>query len=288
MYLREYSEQFLTSIEKLNPFCAITLQYHGDVQHENAICVVDSMNEVVAVGFLKGKNRKPGNDKWIFDLSIFVEDRYLENSSVKMLLVGGLIEKFKRIKERNAIPNCAIRVFCDEIDIHEIDFYKNMGFRFNEIIPVLKCDIEPNTKHYAMPESVHIREFPFTEENIHAYFASSSTATLDFESESELIFRSGNPSFKCFAAISENNVVGAISIWNIAEDRAATEDIFVVEAFKHKNIAKELIATAFDELKKREVRIATLSLRSSNSPAMNLYSSLGYTHYYDLIELLYE
>jgi len=288
MYLREYSEQYLTSIEKLNPFCAITLQYHRDVQHDNTLCVVDSMNDVAAVGFLKGAVSKQGNVKPMIDLSIFLEDRHPEELSVKTLLISGLIEKFKRFKERTNNPSCAIRVFCHENDIQEIQFYKDMGFRLNEIIPVLKCDLELNTRHYAIPKAVHIREFPFTVESTHAYFASSSTTTLDFESEAELRFRSGNPSFKCFAAISENNVVGAISIWNIAEDRAATEDIFVVEAFRHKNIAKELIATAFDELRKREVRIATLSLRSSNSPAMNLYSSLGYTHYYDLIELLYE
>lgn len=288
MYLREYSEQYLTSIEKLDPFCAITLQYHGDVQHENTLCVVDSMNEVIAVGFLKGGDKNPGNVKLIFDLSIFIESRHLEESSVKTLLVSGLIERFKRIKDRANPPICAIKVFCHANNIQEIQFYNDIGFCFNEIIPVLKCDLENSTKHYAIPKTVHIQEFPFTEENIHAYFDSSSTATLDFESEPELRFRSGNPSFKCFAAISEDRVVGAISIWNIAEDRAATEDIFVVEAYRHKNIAKELIATAFDELRKRDVRIATLSLRSSNSPAMNLYSSLGYTHYYDLIELLYE
>ena len=83
-------------------------------------------------------------------------------------------------------------------------------------------------------------------------------------------------------------MVGAISVWNITEQRAATENIFVIPSFRRKNIARELIATAFDELKRRDKDIATLSMSGTNLSAMKLYLSCGYLLYYNLIEMVYD
>lgn len=288
MYLRNYCEKDLTAIEKVSAFCAISIQYHKDIHPDYVRCVVNSEDEVIAVGYLKVDDNRTQKKKRTLGFSIFIDDQHLEDSKVKDMLVSGLIEKFNQIKKSMPEYDFALRVFCPSNDIQEMQFYLTKGFCLNAVIPVLKYDLDQETKHLLIPDNVHIAEYPLTEESIHRFIAVESTTNPDSGSEAELRFSSGDPSFNCYAAICDDKIVGAISIWSITEDRAATENIFVIESFRQKNIARELIATAFDELKKRGMKIATLSLRGTNLPAMKLYQSIGYTLYDHLIEMIYE
>ena len=288
MYLRNYCEKDLAAIEKVNAFCAISIQYHNDIHPENVLCVVNSKDEVIAIGYLKVDGHKTQKKKQTLGLSVFIDDQSLEDMRVKEMLVEGLIEKFNQIKKSMPEYDFALRVFCTSDDIQEMQFYLTKGFYLNAVIPVLKYDLDQETKHSVIPDNVRIEEYPLTEESIHRYIDAESDANPDSVSEAELRFSSGDPSFNCYAAICDDELIGAISIWSITEDRAATENIFVIESFRQKNIARELIATAFDELKKRGMKIATLSLRGTNLPAMKLYQSIGYTLYDHLIEMMYE
>lgn len=144
------------------------------------------------------------------------------------------------------------------------------------------------TKHFDIPDNVHIEQYSFTEDNLKNYIQADFEASALPESEADIKFKGGDPNFKCFVATCNSKVVGGISVWNITDKRAATENIFVIPQFRRNNIARELIATAFDELKKRGMEIATLSMSGTNLRAMKLYLSCGYSLYYNLIEVVYE
>lgn len=287
MYIRNYSENDLSAIEKIDPFCAISIRYHGAIHPENVRCVVDSEDEVIAVGYLKIEDGESQIENRRIDLSVFVTEEAVKESSTKEVLVEGLIERFNQIKAGASESNLTLRVFCMSDDHQDVKFYQSKGFTLNEDIPIMKYDLAQETKHVPTPDDIQIVDYPLTEENIHRYIEAQSIGNPDAQGEAELRFSSGDPSFKCFAAICNKKLIGAISIWNITEDRAATENLFVIESFRHKNIARALLATAVDELKERGAKIATLSLRCTNLSAMNLYQSIGYTFFDHLTEMIY-
>ena len=169
-----------------------------------------------------------------------------------------------------------------------MQFFLQKGFSICSVIPVLKYDLLQETKHYNIPDGVHINEYSFNNESIRKYFHADLIASGVPQSEADIKFMTGDPSFKCFVATCNSEVVGAISVWNITDKRAATENIFVIPSYRRNNIARELIATAFDELKGRGMEIATLSMSGTNLSAMKLYLSCGYSLYYNLIEMQYE
>jgi ribosomal protein S18 acetylase RimI-like enzyme len=78
-----------------------------------------------------------------------------------------------------------------------------------------------------------------------------------------------------------------MSIWNIGDGRGATENIFTIPSYRRKNIAKEVIVTGLEELKKSGQTIGTLSMAGNNDKAMRLYQKLGYKLMYYMVEVQY-
>jgi ribosomal protein S18 acetylase RimI-like enzyme len=288
MLLRNYSSTDLNAIEKINSFCAISIRYHGDIKEENVFCVVDDKDELTGVGYLKFNEKIQRKDKLIIEFSTSLHESHRGDMKIDGILMDGLINRFYEIKQAIPEKKLYLRVCCEADEINDMQFFMQKGFGLNSVIPVLKYDLSQNTKHYDIPEDVKIIEYSFNDESIKKYIEADILSGGSPESEASIRFCTGDPSFKCFAAICNSEVVGAISIWNITDKRAATENIFVVPTHRRKNIARELIATAFDELKSRGMEIATLSMSGTNLSAMKLYLSCGYSLYYNIIEMLYE
>ena len=288
MLLRKYSATDLDAIEKINSFCAISIKYHGDIKKENVLCVVDENKELIGVGYLKFSENLHTKGKHLIGFSTSIDESHQSDMKVNGMLMDGLINRFHEIK--NIIPQkeLCLRICCETDEIKDMQFYLDKGFGLNSVIPVLKYNLLQETKHFDIPDDVQINEYSFTEEGIEKYIHTDLIASGIPESEADIRFKTGDPNFKCFVASCNSEVIGAISVWNITDKRAATENIFVISSFRRKNIARELIATAFDELKGRGMEIATLSMSGTNMPAMKLYLSCGYSLYYNLIEMLYE
>lgn len=288
MILRDYCNNDLEAIEKINSFCAISIKYHGDILPENILCITDEKEKIIGVGYLKFNKKNQIKGKQIIEFSTFIIEEHTEDIEVYELLMDGLIKKFHEIKKSMPERELCLRICCETDEINDMQFFLKKGFNLNSVIPVLKYDLFREIEHYQIPDNVHIHEYAFTNESIKKYVNADLMASGKPESESDIWFKTGDASFKCFVATCNSEVIGAISVWNINNERAATENIFVMEPYRRKNIARELIATAFDELKKRDMKIATLSMKGTNLPAMKLYLSSGYSLYYNLIEMIYE
>lgn len=288
MLMREYSTTDLNAIEKINSFCAISIKHHGDIKPENVLCVINEKKVLIGVGYLKfdEDNKTKGKNKIGFSISI--DKAHQDDMEVDEMLMDGLINRFHQIKSTMPEKDLCLRICCETDEIKDMQFFLEKGFSLNSIIPVLKYDLLQKTAHYEIPDNVHITECCFTDNEIEKYINADLIASGIPESEADIRFKTGDPNFKCFIATCNSDIVGAISVWNITNERAATENIFVLQPYRRKNIARELIATAFDELKKRGMKIATLSMSGTNLPAMKLYLSCGYSLYYNLIEAMYE
>jgi len=283
--LTSYCADDLVSIEKLNRYCALAIRYHGDIKPENVLCAARENGEIAGVGYLK-PTQIEADAKRVFDVSTFVDDACTGDLAVEGTLLDGLIRRANEMKDMFPGKSVRLRAFCEADDIGRIQVLMDKGFSPSAVIPVMKYDLGKETRHYPIPDNVHIRELSFTGDNVSKYVEADLMTGESPQSRSELLFKSGDPSFKCFVAVCGSEIVGAVSVWDISDERAATENIFVVEPYRRKNIARELLATAFDELKRRGKKMATLSVRGTNAPAIRLYLSCGYTLYYNLVEIV--
>lgn len=283
--IKKYAPSDLGAIEKMDAFAATEIQYHKGIHNENVICVVDG-DVIVGVGFLIIPKPIALKGKQYVEFSTVIRDEYRTDFVIDSLLTDGLIARFHEVKHENSKMDLYMRVCCENDEISDMQFLLEKGFTLNAVIPVLSYDLTQDIGHYSIPEEITIQRVAFTPQKIKSYLEADFEACEQLDDEAAIWFRTGNPSFACFAAMKGEQMVGAISVWNITKDQAATENIFVVPSYRRKNIAKELIATAFEELKQREMKIATLSMLGTNRPAMNLYLSCGYKLYYNLLEML--
>ncbi len=287
MLLRNYDVSDLSAIEALNMYCALSIRFHRDVRPENVLCAVDEKGEIAGVGYLK-PNETQAESECLFELSTFVDDAYARDLAVEGILLDGLTHRIDEIGNTTPGKRVRLRSFCESDDIGRIQLFMEKGFHLHSVIPVLRYDLQKETTHYRIPDDVKIRELSFTNDEVAKYVNADRMTGENPQSKAEIWFKSGDPSFKCFIATCDSEVVGAISVWDITDERAATENIFVIEPYRRKGIARELMATAFDELRRRGKKTATLSVRGTNVPALRLYLSSGYSLYYNLIELVYE
>lgn len=284
MKLRKYNSTDLDAIDKIDSL----MKYQGDIKKENIICIIDDNDKVIGVGWLKFDENVHINGKHFIKLSTKLDEAHKCDTEADGMLVDGLIRRFLQIKNAISGEQFCLHIFCETDEIKDMQFFLEKGFSLCSVIPVLKYDLLQETKHYNLPDCVQINEYSFNNESIRKYYHAELIASGVPQSEADIKFMTGDPSFKCFVATCNSEVVGAISVWNIIDKRAATENIFVIPSYRRKNIARELIATAFDELKGRGMEIATLSMMGTNLPAMKLYLSCGYSLYYNLIEMLFE
>lgn len=286
MLLRKFVKEDLDLIEQAVPFFAVQIKYNQGILKENIVCV-EKDNQIIGVGFLT-LHQTLNIHSLKVTFSTYITDKYKDNFEVESRLMDGLQKCFYELKEQKSGAKLYLKEYCETDEIRYMQFLLDKGFSINIAIPILKYDLSHNIIHYEIPTDITIQKLEFNESNMKDYLYANSLATIDMDAETDMWFNTGNPSFTCYVAKCDNKIVGAISVWNISDERGATENIFVIPEYRRKNIARELIATAFEDLKKRDLKIATLSLGGTNLRAMKLYLSLGYLLYYNLIEMVYK
>lgn len=286
MRLRKYTEEDLSTIEQINPFFSVQIKYHSGISNENIVCI-EKDNTVIGVGFLI-LHQTLNHQKTEITFSTQASTIYEENSDIESLLIDGLILRFNEIKKEYNNKYFYLRVCYDTKEIDNIQLLLSKGFSIKRAIPVLKYDLTKDIPHYKISEDVHIVKYEFDKISMENYLKANFCSSTELDCETDIYFNLGDPNFACYTAICNNEIIGAISVWNISEERGATENIFVVPSYRRKNIARELISTALDTLKERNMNIATLSVIGTNLSAIKLYLSCGYSLYYNLIEMVYE
>lgn len=94
--------------------------------------------------------------------------------------------------------------------------------------------------------------------------------------EASLIAGFQNPANRCFAAVENGELVGFAGYF-AAADQADILDVAVAPAHRRRGIARSLMETVLAEAEKDGVQTVFLEVRASNTPAIALYTSLGFT-----------
>lgn len=284
--VRAFQESDIEFIQSKAFILSLEIQYDEDYAKENAFTVINNEDKVVGVGILAYHNT--WYDEALENDHNLVLEYCLEETheSVFSSIVAGAKGVYSKLKAEHPEKRMSMISFSEADDLQEVQQFLHHGFCFEEVIPVLKYDLTKEVKHHEMPNGIVIKPLEFTKENVEAYIQATGIANDGIaDSTAEMWFRSGDESFKTFAAYDGNQIVGGISIWNIGEDRGVTENIFTIPKYRRKNIASELISTSFEELKARNLKCATLSMHGSNAKAMKLYQKIGYELMYYLVGL---
>lgn len=289
--IRGYEVTDLPQIQELDFILWLELQWHKEFDKENAYVAQDG-EKIVGVGTLSYDAswhcmEIDTEHKLHMDVSVQADQE--NTKEVKCGLIQTMLGKFRAYQEVYANKELSISYWQEASQIEDMQRYLKEGFHMKGVTPVLKYDLSKDIKHVAIPSQIRIEALPMEEENVDAYIKATALANEGIpDSKAEVWFRSGSGSFQIFVAKDQDQIVAAASIWDIDEGRAATENIFTIPAYRRQNIAREVIAVALEELKRRGNQVATLSMVGSNANAMKLYESIGYELMYLLIELRYQ
>lgn len=283
MYIRSLCQEDFGQIERIAPFAAVQLKYNRGVSEDHGVCLIDG-DKLAGFGYLTlHQTRKQDELKITYDM--FTEPEYEDNRKARELLTDGILESFRCIQKENPGVKVYLNEYAETDELKDIQFLLEKGFIINAVSPVLKYDLNQEIRHYPLPEGIVIERMQFNKDSMDAYLHADQLVGEEMNAETDLWFHTGDSSFGCYVAKFRDEMVGSVSVWNISDERGATENIFVIPGYRRQNIARELIATAFEELKERGMKIATLSVAGRNLPAIRLYLSCGYSLYYNLLEL---
>lgn len=282
MTTRKFENSDLSFVQERDFILWLQIQYCGDFCAENTVTAADENGSITGVAALEYHSSWNGN----YSNNMLPLNICAENDESVNALVKAAADRVGQLQNENPDKNAMMITFIPDAEKERIQTLLHSGFCFAKCIPVLGYDLSGDIRHYALPDGVTIEPVGRDEAAVEEYLAATGLANGGTrDSKAEYLFRSGDETFLSYRAVSGGKTVGGISVWNIGEDGGATENIFTVPEYRRKNIARELIATAFDELKARGRKQATLSMLGDNANAMKLYQNIGYKFVYNLFML---
>lgn len=285
MITRKFDNSDLSFLQERDFILWLQLQYCGDFCADNTVTAADENGNVTGVAALEYHSSWYGKyNNNMVSLNICAED----DESVTAL-VRAAADRVEQLGAENPDKRVLMITFVPDSEKDRLQTLLHSGFCFGKCIPVLGFDLEGEISHYSPPDGVIIEAVGRDDAAVEEYLSATGLANNGTrDSKAEYLFRAGDKSFMSFRAVSGGKTVGGVSVWSMGEDRGATENIFTVPELRRKNIARELIATALDELKSRGAKLATLSMLGDNAPAMKLYQNIGYKFVYNLFMLQYK
>ncbi len=288
MTIRPFDTNDLPALEAFDSFAGLQLRWHGGFMPGNAYCALEG-DTLLGIGFfiLPTLDDPKGLRKAELSLSIKPDASPETFAEARSRLLDAILARYRIVRAAHPETNMILRICTESGDLAGMAFHLSKGASLEHLIPVLAYDLNQPANRHALPAGVRIEPLTTDDAGIADYIRADLAASDVPDSEAEMRFRSGNPAFRCLVARSGDEIVGSVSIWDMGEERGATENIFVVPAFRRKNVARALIETAFDALRERGRSIATLSVMGTNLPALKLYLDMGYRLSFNLVEMVY-
>ena len=301
MTIQPFTPSDLTELESFDFFSSLQLRHHGGLKPGNAYSAWDDDN-LLGTGFfvLPTLGNPKGLRKAELTLSVRPDLSPELADEARSRLLDAVLVRYRTVRAAHPETNLILRICTETSDLAGMAFHLGNGASLENLIPVLAYDLtKPDDARPPMAfpggsrpltsllAGIRIEPLPLTDEGFTAYLRADLEASDVPDSEAEMRFRSGNPSFRCFVALHGEEVVGSASVWDMGEERGATENIFVVPAFRKKGLATALITAAWNELRSRGKKVATLSVAGTNLPALALYQRLGYKLVFNLVEIVY-
>ncbi|WP_167955574.1 GNAT family N-acetyltransferase [Anaerosporobacter faecicola] len=293
--IRKFNEQDLDAIQQIHFMSWLQLQWQKDFHGEDAFVAVDDSNQVVGVAALSYSATWYYIDRPVthipdfqMNLEYHVKEDHPQTEQIKLQLLTTMKEHFATYKKKYPDRTISMRCWCEDSSIADMSFLLKNGLYAHCVTPVLAFDLTKDIPNYSIPSSIEIGIHSFEGNGMKQYLQANEMGFDQVQdSEQELWFRLGGETTKVFTAKDGEQVISSTTVWGMGEGRSATENIFTIPAYRHKNIARATLSTALQYLKENGEKQASLTVLGTNRPALAMYYSMGYELIYNLIEMRY-
>jgi ribosomal protein S18 acetylase RimI-like enzyme len=291
--MRNLTERDLPAVQRLDGPLFALLTGHGDCALENTTALWQG-DALLGAGCLRyhaswHAPRESGVlRKLTLSLHTPADLPFEEEERVRGLLVDALKRRAGELAAGQSGTQIAIQAYVDTEDGPVLQLLVDKGFSLGETLAVMGRDLEelPNA---ALPAGIWIGELKLDEAGLARYLAADAQANAGGIpiSSQEIAFLSHREDFRCFVALEGDAVVGSVSVWGAEEGRGETEKVIVVPGWRRRGVAGAMLCHALHSLRGAGYDLATLTVRGSNRGALRLYTALGYTLRFLLVEMLY-
>ncbi|WP_379163097.1 GNAT family N-acetyltransferase [Paenibacillus sp. sgz5001063] len=285
--IRNLLETDVVQIERLDCILNLLVRYHGDLDKRNMFCAVNGDEEIVAVAYLMEHDTfhavRPAEDR-SFIRYLTCEINFAqgkEDERLKDALTAALIERSRAIKAQYPDKRIVIAQYIDADNMNELSYYLARGFTIFNTIVVFKFDLEREIPRYPLPEGVRVTPYALDNNESLEKYHQAELASFDGVawSMNHLRWMQGAQEKVNFCAFHGSELIANTSTWRISEERSATENVFVIPEWQKHGVARSIICTALDHLKRQGKTIATLGTHGTNQKAIRLYTQIGYELY---------
>lgn len=304
--IRNYSEEYDEQIKALSMVTFFTIKYHQDTIADS-VCLAFDGEKLVGTGYLKAGATFLKIDaedlRYYFIHAEFMADEEADAESQVVasgMLLEELIRRFDAVQDKYPGKRLILRLWCQAQQTDYLEFLMAYGFRLMRVTPILvrtltdeDADVftakASNVISLKNGEKLEIRECdPYDEAFARAYTVTNREAFEVEDSLNELRFVMGGADSHVFAVMKGERVIAAVTTWLITDERAATENIFCAEDYRHMGVTSTLLGYVFGFLKDKGYEEGSLTVFGDNQPAMQLYLKLGYEVEGTLLECHYE
>ncbi|RKN64894.1 GNAT family N-acetyltransferase [Paenibacillus ginsengarvi] len=288
--IRNYIQEDAEQIGAFAKLLELAYRYNRDFEPANIFCAVNGEGRIGAVGHLEpsesfafiASDAKPADYVYRLSLDTAFNDEVPVPADVESRLIDRLLERAREMKA--PYPGKRLRVcrYFRADDVEDIDLYLSKGFLHYDSHHIMRRDLNEPIPEYALPEGVRVRHWTMDtpEEQLQYQRAESLAGEGDPRHEAWTLNRlrwyKAGPEWDTFTAFADGQPIGSVMTWGISPSRSATENIFVVPAWRRQRIASHLIAHAMRFVQARGKSEVTLGVYGDNKRAIALYKSMGY------------
>lgn len=293
--IRNLYDSDLDSIKELDHMLWLSINWNGTFHKEDAFVAEDETGGIVGVCALSYDATWYYLDKERDDIPLYrlqLELRTAENSEhkaeAKSKLAAAARFRLCELKHSHPDKRLCIRCWCDSADKDGQHFWLSEGFVSSNIVWIFGFDLTKGIPNYEALGDISIDIHDFDGDGMDRYLKANA---LGFDgvqdAEAELRFRLHDDNTKVFVASENGKVLSSVTVWSIGQGRSATENIFTIPDYRHRNLARATIAKALSFLRERGDTMATLTCVGDNRAAISLYIGMGYRVVGHLVELRY-
>ena len=294
--IRNPQDEDVEQIERLDFVLKLLYLYHDDFDKKNMFCAVNDEGEMIAVAHLMEHDtfhaiRSDNNDNFIRYLTfeITLADN-MKEERVKDALTEALLKRSREIKAEYPDKRIVMAQYIDTDNLQDLSYLLARGFSIHDTIVIYKFDLSRDIPSFSLPEGVRVLPFALGNSEALEQYHQAELASFDGVawSMNHLRWMQGAQEMVNYCAFHGSQFIGNTSTWRITEERSATENVFVLPEWQKKGVARSLLSTALNELKKQGKTMATLGTHGDNRKAIHLYTQVGYELYGFRLTIGYE
>lgn len=261
--------------------------YHPALKDtENVLCVLDTDEKIIGFAPLfpaVTTNENGVTGPHVIWTIILASPDLTDGCDVRDLLFKGVSEKAQDLKNEYGLSQIKLAADMMVSQKADIDYLLEMGFVVFEEIFVMSRDISEAILPISLPDGVTVQRTKLeTEKEQETYIRIYNTCFPEIPKTAEdLRFLLTSANWEKGSAFTAHAPSGewigsVLEYYNEENASGMTDDVMVLPDWRGKNIAKRLIGEGLGFFKAKQVDQVLLEVKATNTPAVSVYSSMGY------------